>query len=164
MDAWGDFAAGLIGALIGGGASFGVQIYISRRDTYARRLAAIERVADASRAILAAGADITPTNKNTDAVYDSLIDGRMAVGGVRMVLRPREQPIATWLRGRMKKLGIDASGTAEAGVVALDDIEETITWLAQWAAGQRKVSTFVTHSEKDTDAPDARALRSRVKR
>jgi len=164
MDAWVSFAAGLLGALIGGGATFGVQVYVSRRDTYARRLGAIERVADASRAMIAAGADISPTNRNTDAVFDSLIDGRMAVGGVRMVLGPREQPVATWLQARMHRLGVDASGSAEAGVAALDDIEETITWLAQWAAGQRKVSSFLPDHERVPSARGVRAFLRRVSR
>ena len=138
MDDWGSFASGLLGALIGGGASFAVQLYVSNKETGARRRAAVERIDAATRALLRAGSAVTPGNPNTDEVFDAIQEGRAAITALRLVTNSREQEVPRWLAARMKRVTEEVMRDSERAMDAIRDAEDMLSDLAEWVAGRRK--------------------------
>lgn len=141
---WGSLISGLIGALIGGGASFGVQAFVSSREWQTKRFAAVSRVDAAFRGLLREGASRTKTNPNTEKFFDALIESRAAIMALRLVLKPAEIPVATWLDARREHFTTEVATTAPRAIAVVPEIDGALVNLTEWVTGQRKWSTFAS--------------------
>lgn len=156
----GIFFTGLLGALVGGAASFGVQIYVAKREKHARRIAAVSRIDAAFRGLLREGAARTETSPNSEKFFDAMVESRAAIMALRLVLKPRETQVADWLDGRRKHVTKMVAGDADRAVEAIEYIDKALRLLVEWVSQQRAVSSFVA-AEDSTKKP-SRTLRARL--
>ena len=165
MDAVVSFATGLVGAVVGGAASFAVQLFVARREHQGRRMAALTRIDAAFRGLIREGADRTPGHPNTEKFFDSILEAGAAVIAFRLVLRPKELRVADWLDARRKSIAKEAAGSSEQVQHAMGDMELTVLFLTRWLQGELKNDSFPppTFSKKRRTSKVMRLL-GRVKR
>jgi len=138
----GIFFTGLLGALVGGAASFGGQIYVSKREWHARRVAAVSRVDSAFRGLLREGAARTTASPNTKAFFDAMVESRAAIMALRLVLKSKETRVADWLDTRRIHVTREVAGDTDRALAAMSYIDEALQELVEWVTKNRPLSTF----------------------
>lgn len=158
----GIFFTGLLGALVGGAASFGGQLYVSKREWHARRVAAVSRIDSAFRGLLREGSARTETSLNSEKFFDAIVESRAAIMALRLVLKPQETQVADWLDGRRKHVTTLVAGDADRAVEAIEYIDKASRLLFEWVTKQRALSSFV--AVKDSIKKETLTLRARLRK
>ena len=147
---WGSFVTGLVGAVIGGGATLGVQVFALKNARRAKQEEAIGRLDSGLRRMVGA-AFVYRSGCNGHGVqdlFDSFQECRAATVNFVLVTRRKDSAVSAWLDGRVMRvrdLAFDADGEP---VQLMNSVDRTMRELAEWMTGRRKASAL-------TPAPDS---------
>lgn len=136
------FLSGLIGAVIGGIATFGVALSARLAERKSQRSAAVAEIDRAIRVLLIEGAKRTTANPNTDAFFSAIREADSAIVSLRLVLRRRDLRVAEWADREVREITTGIAGTTAAAKPAIDRARNSTRQLAEWAAGRVKPSWF----------------------
>lgn len=139
---WTGFLSGLIGAVIGGLATFGVSLSSRLAERRSRRSAAVAQIDHAISVLLIEGAGRTAQNPNTEAFFTAIRATDSAIVSLRLVLRRREVQVAHWADREAHEIARGIAGDDSKAKTAIDRARTSTRQLAEWAAGRVAVSWF----------------------
>lgn len=139
---WAGFVSGLLGAVIGGLATFGVALSSHLAERRSRRSAAVAQIDRAFSVLLVAGAGRTAQDPNTDAFFAAIREADSAIVSLRLVLRRREVQVARWADREAREIATGIAGETSAAKTAIDRARTSTRQLAEWAAGRVPPSWF----------------------
>jgi len=139
------FLSGLIGAVIGGLATFGVALTSTLAERRSRRAAAVVEIDQAVRVLLVEGAERTPGNPNTEAFFAAIRQTDSAVITLRLVLRRREVPVAAWVDREVLEIVRGIASDTETAMQAIERSRGSMRQLSEWAAGRVPPSWFASN-------------------
>jgi len=140
------FLSGLIGAVIGGLATFGVALASALAERRSRRAAAVVEIDRAVRVLLVEGADRTATHPNTEAFFAAIRQTDSAIISLRLVLGRRDVSVAEWVDREVLEIARGIAGDAHTASETIDRSRRSMRQLSEWAAGRVSPSWFATES------------------
>ncbi|WP_139196329.1 MULTISPECIES: hypothetical protein [unclassified Curtobacterium] len=136
------FLSGLIGATIGGLATFGVALSARFAEVKSQRAAAVAQIDRSISVLLIEGAARTARNPNTDAFFAAIRTSDSAIVSLRLVLRRREVSVAQWADREVHEITRGIAGGDADAKTAIDRARNSTRQLAEWAAGRVTSSWF----------------------
>lgn len=142
------FLSGLIGAVIGGIATFGVALSAKMAERKSQRSAAVAKVDRAISVLLVEGANRTAASPNTNAFFSAIREADSAIVSLRLALGRREVCVAEWADHEVHEIKTGIAGSAAAAKQAIDRARSATRQLAEWAAGRISPSWFAAELDR----------------